>query len=76
VGKVAGQARSSAAGLYVALYYLGGCAGSVLPGLFWKRAGWPGCVVLMVFVQALIALIATRVWSSGKDANLTACALH
>jgi predicted MFS family arabinose efflux permease len=67
VGKVAGQARSSAAGLYVALYYLGGCAGSVLPGLFWKKAGWLGCVALMVCVQGIIALIASRVWSSdGK----------
>jgi predicted MFS family arabinose efflux permease len=62
VGKVAGQAHSSAAGLYVALYYLGGCAGSVLPGLFWKQAGWLGCVGLMVCMQAIIALIASRAW--------------
>lgn len=62
VGEVAGQARSSAAGLYVALYYLGGCAGSVLPGLFWKEAGWLGCVGLVFCMQAVIALIASRVW--------------
>jgi len=62
-GKVAGQARSSAAGLYVGLYYLGGCAGTVLPGLFWKEAGWLGCAALMIFMQALIALIASRVWA-------------
>ena len=63
VGKVAGQARSSAAGLYVAFYYLGGCAGSVLPGLFWRQAGWPGCVALIVVMQAVIALIASKVWA-------------
>ena len=62
VGKVAGQARSSASGLYVALYYLGGCCGSVLPGVFWKQAGWPGCVFLVVFMQGIIALIANFVW--------------
>ena len=62
VGMVAGQAHSSAAGLYVALYYLGGCAGSVLPGLFWKKAGWLGCVGLVICMQAVIALIASRVW--------------
>jgi MFS family permease len=62
VGKVAGQARSSAAGLYVSFYYFGGCAGSVIPGIFWKQAGWPGCVALVVAMQCLIALIASRVW--------------
>jgi predicted MFS family arabinose efflux permease len=69
VGKVAGQARSSAAGLYVALYYLGGCAGSVLPGLFWKKAGWLGCVGLMIFMQAMIALIVSRVWHDKRAPN-------
>jgi MFS family permease len=62
VGKVAGQARSSAAGLYVSFYYFGGCAGSVIPGIFWKQAGWPGCVALVVAMQCVIALIASRVW--------------
>jgi MFS family permease len=69
VGTVAGQARSSAAGLYVALYYLGGCAGSVLPGIFWKEAGWLGCVALMVCMQAVIALIASRVWRDPSSAH-------
>ncbi len=72
VGKVAGQARSSAAGLYVALYYLGGCAGSILPGLFWKQAGWLGCAALMIFMQALIALIAGRVWEDKSSPVLQA----
>ncbi len=68
VGKVAGQARSSAAGLYVALYYLGGCAGSVVPGLFWRKAGWSGCVGLMIFMQGVIALIVGRVWRHKSNA--------
>ncbi len=75
VGKVAGQARSSAAGLYVALYYLGGCAGSVVPGLFWKKAGWPGCVGLTIFMQAIIALIVSRMWAD-KASPLPQCAIN
>jgi len=62
VGKAAGKARSSAAGLYVAFYYLGGCLGSVLPGVFWKQAGWLGCVALMISMQAVTATIAYKWW--------------
>lgn len=38
--------RVSAAGLYICTYYVGGTVGGVLPGLFWKQAGWPGCVAM------------------------------
>lgn len=62
VGKVAGKARSSAAGLYVALYYLGGCTGSIVPGLLWKWAGWSGCVALTAGMQAVVALVACKLW--------------
>jgi predicted MFS family arabinose efflux permease len=62
VGKAAGKARSSAAGLYVGFYYLGGCVGSVLPGIFWKQAGWTGCVALMVSMQVVTAAIAYKLW--------------
>jgi predicted MFS family arabinose efflux permease len=62
VGKAASSARSSAAGLYVALYYVGGCAGSIFPGLFWKQTGWSGCVAIIVCMQMLTALIAYYLW--------------
>ncbi len=62
VGKAAKSARSSAAGLYVSLYYLGGCTGSILPGFFWDRAGWPGCVAVIICMQSITALIAYRLW--------------
>ncbi len=62
VGKAAGHARSSAAGLYVSLYYLGGGVGAVIPGLFWKQAGWMGCVALVLAVQAVTAMIAYTLW--------------
>ncbi|EKD36171.1 MAG: major facilitator transporter [uncultured bacterium] len=62
VGKAAGKARSSAAGLYVALYYFGGSLGSILPGLFWKNTGWTGCVVLILCMQVVILFIANIMW--------------
>lgn len=62
VGRVAGEGRSSAAGLYVALYYFGGCMGSILPGLFWRQTGWLGCVVIIICIQLLTALVAYRLW--------------
>jgi len=52
-GHVAGQARSSAAGLYVTFYYIGGSLGAVLPAWFWVRGGWIGCVGLLGFISML-----------------------
>jgi YNFM family putative membrane transporter len=62
VGKVADEARSSAAGLYVSLYYLGGSVGSVLPGLFWKQTGWSGCVAIIICMQIAAILLANKFW--------------
>ena len=62
VGKAAHEARSSAAGLYVALYYLGGCAGSILPGILWEQAGWPGCVGIILGMQVVSVVIAYKLW--------------
>jgi MFS transporter, YNFM family, putative membrane transport protein len=62
VGKAAGTARSSAAGLYVALYYFGGGMGSILPGFIWKETGWAGCVALILCMQVVILLIAGKLW--------------
>jgi predicted MFS family arabinose efflux permease len=62
VGKAANESRSSAAGLYVAIYYLGGCVGSILPGFLWKQAGWLGCVGIIISMQLLTAAIAYKLW--------------
>ncbi|MGD0615452.1 MAG: hypothetical protein ABSA69_08455 [Verrucomicrobiota bacterium] len=50
-GQVAGRARSSAAGLYVTFYYIGGTAGTALPAWFWLNGGWPACVGLFAAVS-------------------------
>lgn len=62
VGLAADGARSSAAGLYVTFYYLGGFTGSVLPGLFWQQAGWFGCVVIILCMQCISVLVAKKLW--------------
>ncbi len=62
VGRAAETARSSAAGLYISFYYLGGFAGSILPGFVWRHAGWPGCVAIMICMQAIAIMIANKWW--------------
>ncbi len=62
VGTVAREARSSAAGLYISFYYLGGFAGAILPGFLWDHAGWTGCVIIMLCMQAVAIAIAALWW--------------
>ncbi|HYL80581.1 MAG TPA: MFS transporter [Candidatus Acidoferrum sp.] len=63
VGRAAGDARSSAAGLYLTLYYFGGAVGSAVPGLVWSRFGWPGCVAFVLLMQGTMAYIAFTRWT-------------
>ena len=65
-GAIAGRARSSAAGLYVAFYYLGGGIGATLTGLFWRWKGWPGCVMSLVGAS-LVSLWLARASSRPLD---------
>jgi predicted MFS family arabinose efflux permease len=62
-GAIAGRARSSAAGLYVTFYYLGGSAGATLTDWFWRWKGWPGCVALFGAVAVLSLALA---WTSSR----------
>jgi YNFM family putative membrane transporter len=65
-GAIAGRARSSAAGLYVTFYYLGGSAGATLTDWFWRWGGWPGCVALFGGVS-LVSVWLARVSSRPLD---------
>ncbi|MGO9516488.1 MAG: MFS transporter [Candidatus Korobacteraceae bacterium] len=58
VGVVAGRARSSAAGLYVTLYYAGGSLGAIVTGWTWIAGGWRACALLLIGVAALALLLA------------------
>jgi predicted MFS family arabinose efflux permease len=52
-GIVAGRSRSSAAGLYVTFYYIGGSLGAIVTGWAWGAGAWPACVWLLLGVGAL-----------------------
>lgn len=65
-GIVAARARSSAAGLYVTFYYIGGGLGATVTGWAWVSGGWPHCVYLLMGVSGLALAMAFA--SSGKEA--------
>jgi YNFM family putative membrane transporter len=54
--------RVSAAGLYIACYYVGGTVGGVLPAVAWRAAGWPACVALTSTFLILAALLTFFGW--------------
>ncbi len=65
VAITAREGRSSAVGLYVTSYYIGGSVGGVLPGFGWERWGWPGAVVLVLAMLVLIAAFVVLFWRDG-----------
>jgi predicted MFS family arabinose efflux permease len=68
IGTAARHAKSTAVGLYVACYYVGGSLGGIVPAGLWHAAGWPGCVGLAIFVQLVVVAIATRFWREAPVA--------
>jgi MFS transporter, YNFM family, putative membrane transport protein len=58
------EGRSSAIGLYVSCFYVGGSVGGYLAGVVWNHAGWPAVVALSAAVLAIMGLIVTFVWSA------------
>ena len=57
-GIVARRARSSAAGLYVTFYYIGGSLGAIVTGWTWVADGWRACVMLLMGVAGAAVLLA------------------
>jgi MFS transporter, YNFM family, putative membrane transport protein len=62
VAVTAREGRSSAVGLYVTCYYIGGSVGGVLPGFAFDRAGWPGTVAMVLAMLALVAVFVAAFW--------------
>ncbi len=58
------EGRSSAIGLYVSAFYVGGSVGGYLAGVAWSAAGWAAVVALSAAVLAMMGMIVTFVWSS------------
>jgi predicted MFS family arabinose efflux permease len=64
-------ATAVAVGLYVTAYYFGGSFGAAVPGIFWSRFGWPGCVTLIAGTELVTAAIALCFWRNEKTAELS-----
>jgi predicted MFS family arabinose efflux permease len=62
VTATAKEGRSSAVGLYVTAFYMGGGAGAVLPGLAWQRGGWVAVVAMVVAMLAAMEVIVALAW--------------
>jgi predicted MFS family arabinose efflux permease len=71
VGAITRSGRGLAIGMYSTFYYAGGSTGGVLPSIVWRSAGWTGCVVLVVAVQAVGAAIAFTQWSAVPSETIT-----
>jgi MFS transporter, YNFM family, putative membrane transport protein len=58
------EGRSSAIGLYVSCFYIGGSVGGHIAGVLWSQAGWPAVVALSAGVLAVMWIIVAFVWSA------------
>ena len=59
--------RSSAVGLYVTSFYVGGSFGAALGGIAWTLAGWPACVALVAAMLAIMAGIVALAWNGAPQ---------
>jgi YNFM family putative membrane transporter len=61
--------RSSAVGLYVTSFYLGGSFGAALGGVAWSYGNWPACVVMIIVMLVIMTLIVTYLWARRVPAS-------
>lgn len=57
---------SSAIGLYVTAFYVGGSVGAALPGLAWNAAKWPGTVAMVIAMLSIMMLTVWLAWSKDR----------
>jgi predicted MFS family arabinose efflux permease len=69
VTATATEGRSSAIGLYVSSFYIGGSVGGVAAGALWGAAGWWAVVALCAAVVAMMGMIVFFMWSAVKPAG-------
>ena len=55
--------RSSAVGLYVTSFYVGGSFGAAIGGVAWTVGGWPACVAIVVVMLVIISAIVFFAWA-------------
>ena len=68
--------RSSAVGLYVTSFYVGGSFGAALGGVAWTFGGWPACVALVAGMLLIMAGIVYFGWAPRVPAAPEAPAIE
>ncbi len=63
--------RSSAVGLYVTSFYIGGSFGAALGGVAWTIGGWEACVAMVATMLAVMAGIVFFAWARRVPAAPT-----
>jgi MFS transporter, YNFM family, putative membrane transport protein len=66
ISQRAAEARSTAVGIYLSFYYLGGSLGSVLPVPAWKTWGWSGCVAFVLAAQVVVGVLVFLFWRTDE----------
>lgn len=62
VAVTAKEGASSAVGLYVTSYYVGGSVGAMVGGAAWHLGQWPAVVATVMIMLAVMAAIVAAVW--------------
>lgn len=62
VAMIAHVGRSSAVGLYVTSFYLGGSFGAAIGGIAWTVGAWPACVALVAIMLVIMGLVVALRW--------------
>lgn len=62
VAITAREGASTAVGLYVTAFYVGGSVGAVAPGLAWTLGGWPAVAAVIAAMLLAMAAIVALVW--------------
>ena len=57
--------RSSAVGLYVTSFYLGGSFGAAVGGYVWTFGGWPACVAMIATMLTIMGTIVALTWRTA-----------
>jgi YNFM family putative membrane transporter len=68
VTAIAKEGRSSAVGLYVTAFYVGGSMGAFLPGIAWDAGGWAAAITMVLAMLAAMALIAALAYRGATAA--------
>jgi len=68
--------RSSAVGLYVTSFYLGGSFGAALGGIAWTLGQWPACVGMVIVMLAIMGAIVWFGWTPGLPPSKVAAPIE